>query len=269
MIFLGLAVPGAMQLPPMEDLVAIWKVSKGNRFQNYRAAFTILDCNRLSRQWLEDIKAGLLVTKNAPMQWLRWIETGVSVPLRAERTVEYRDKNDQLLNKVNDQEMIKTIHKYFADEPVRFEACAVKLAQLMDSNFMSFDLTRPSRDGGRDAIGAYRVGKGESSIVVDCALEAKCYDVGNSVGVKEVSRLISRLRHRQFGVLVTTSYLNSQAYRELKEDGHPVIIISARDIVTILTQVGIGSVPDVTNWLLSEFPLTPSEQKVRELPACE
>ncbi|MCP1762460.1 O-acetyl-ADP-ribose deacetylase (regulator of RNase III) [Bradyrhizobium japonicum] len=36
-------------------------------------------------------------------------------------------------------------------------------------------------------------------------LEAKCYGSGNSVGVREMSRLISRLRHRQFGVLVTTS----------------------------------------------------------------
>jgi hypothetical protein len=33
-------------------------------------------------------------------------------------------------------------------------------------------------------------------------------------GVREMSRLISRLRHRQFGVLVTTSYVDNQAYRE-------------------------------------------------------
>ena len=53
------------------------------------------------------------------------------------------------------------------------------------------------------------------------ALEAKCYAPGHGVGVRETSRLISRLRYRQFGVLVTTSHLDSQAYQEIREDGHP------------------------------------------------
>jgi Restriction endonuclease len=43
---------------------------------------------------------------------------------------------------------------------------------------------------------------------------------GNSVGVKELARLISRIKHREFGVLVTTSYVNEQAYREVRDDGH-------------------------------------------------
>ena len=124
----------------------------------------------------------------------------------------------------------------------------------MDDNVFSFDLTRPTRDGGRDAIGLYRVGHGESSIFVDFALEAKCYQLDNSVGVREVSRLISRLRHRQFGILVTTSYLNSQAYREVKEDGHPVIVISAKDIVEILARAGLNNATDVVSWLTSNFP---------------
>lgn len=126
--------------------------------------------------------------------------------------------------------------------------------QLMDGNFFSFNLTRPSRDGGRDAIGLYRIGHGASAILADFALEAKCYDLSNSVGVREVSRLISRLRHRQFGVLVTTSYLHPQAYREIKEDGHPVVVISARDIVDILALTGMNTPADVVNWLQSDFP---------------
>lgn len=39
----------------------------------------------------------------------------------------------------------------------------------------------------------------------DSALEAKCYDLNTGVGVEAQSRLISRFRPRQFGVLVTTS----------------------------------------------------------------
>src|SRR5665213_2326128 len=98
----------------------------------------------------------------------------------------------------------------------------------------SLDLTRPSRDGGRDGIGRLRIGKGPASILVDFAIEAKCYQMSSSVGVRDVSRLISRLRHRQFGVLVTTSYLESQAYKEIKEDEHPIIVLAARDIVELL-----------------------------------
>ncbi|WP_353057073.1 restriction endonuclease [Microbulbifer sp. VAAF005] len=83
---------------------------------------------------------------------------------------------------------------------------------------------------------------------VEFALEAKCYKPGSSVGVKELSRLLSRLRHRQFGVLVTTSYLGSQAYSELKEDGHPVVIISAEDITSLLKE-RIGSTSSIAHWL--------------------
>ncbi len=42
-----------------------------------------------------------------------------------------------------------------------------------------------------------------------------------------------------FGVLVTTSYLQEQAYQELKADGHPIVVIAARDIVEILAFQGI------------------------------
>ena len=40
-IFRGLAVPGAVTINQTEDLVAIWKTKNGERFQNYKAVFTI------------------------------------------------------------------------------------------------------------------------------------------------------------------------------------------------------------------------------------
>ena len=73
-------------------------------------------------------------------------------------------------------------------------------------------VTRPSVGGGRDAIPTYRVGPLADRIALDFALEAKCYALVNGVGVKELSRLLSRLRHRQFGILVTTSFLGHQAH---------------------------------------------------------
>lgn len=81
----------------------------------------------------------------------------------------------------------------------------------------AIDVTRSSRDGGRDAIGPLRIGQGPGALLADFALVAKCYTPPNTVGVREMSRLISRNRHRQFGILVTTSCVDLQAYKEIKK----------------------------------------------------
>jgi hypothetical protein len=254
MVFRGLAVPGSPNLTAMEDLVAIWKIAKGKRFQNYRAYLTLLDVPYISRAWLNDIKEGIALSKNCPPAWKRWINSGVYMSLKAERALNYRKKADQIPETANPLLIINTIYEYFKENPFEFEACAASIVQMMDDNFMSFNLTRPSRDGGRDAIGLYRIGIGESAILVDFALEAKCYNIKNPIGVRELSRLISRLKQRQFGIMVTTSYLNEQAYKELKEDGHPVIIIAAKDIIDIFAKAGLNEANNVSLWLRSKFP---------------
>jgi hypothetical protein len=253
-VFLGLAVPGASDLTPMEDLVAIWKIARNQRFQNYKASLTILDVAVVSRKWLDDIKSGDPLSKNCPYAWRNWVENGTYKSLKSEKTLEHRTRQEQIPSTSRQLELISNIYDYFKDSPISFEKCATEIVKLMDKNFHSFDITRPSRDGGRDAIGLYRIGHGVSGILIDLAVEAKCYHLNNAVGVREVSRLISRLRHRQFGVLVTTSFLHSQAYQELKDDKHPVIVIAANDIIDILAEAGINSIHDLKSWLISNFP---------------
>ncbi|WP_417736244.1 hypothetical protein [Rosistilla oblonga] len=90
--FLGLAVPGAINLSSSEDLVAVWKSSDGDRFQNYKATSTILDSPEIKRSWINDIKSGNLFTLNAPTAWRHWREDGILSPLLAEPTVEHRSK---------------------------------------------------------------------------------------------------------------------------------------------------------------------------------
>ena len=53
--FVGLAVPGFPGLTANDDLVAIWRTAKGERFQNYRSVFTVLDVPVVSRKWLQDL----------------------------------------------------------------------------------------------------------------------------------------------------------------------------------------------------------------------
>ena len=68
-----------------------------------------------------------------------------------------------------------------------------------------------------------------------------------------MSRLISRLRHRQFGILVTTSYVDIQAYREIKEDRHPIIVLAATDIAELLRNNGYTDPDSVQAWLEQNF----------------
>ncbi|MDU0205815.1 restriction endonuclease [Paenibacillus sp. MAH-36] len=256
-VFRGLAVPGTADLNEAEDLVAIWKLKEGNRFQNYRAVFTILNVASISRAWIHDIHNGLLFSQNAPREWIQWIETGKYTPLAAEKTIEYRKISEQIPSSDKRREVIQCIVDFFKAHPRReyaFEECAAKIAQIMDNNIIEYDLTRPWRDGGRDAIGKYRIGMNENAIYVDFALEAKCKKLDSGSGVRETSRLIARLRYRQFGIFVTTSYVNQQAYEEIKVDGHPVIIICGEDIVKILEIRGLRTPIQVKQWLQINFP---------------
>lgn len=251
--FLGLAVPGAPDLDAAEELVAIWRISQGRRFQNYRARFTVLDAPVISRAWIKTIIAGERDDALAPEAWKAWIHTGRRKPLLATRSLEWRDRREQLPQDREGQEIIRTIQEHFKSRPHAFEHCAVAIAKMMIPTIATLDVTRASRDGGRDAIGQMRVGTGPSSILVDFALEAKCHTSG-AVGVKEMSRLISRLRHRQFGVLVTTTCVDRQAYKEIKEDAHPIVVISAADIAELMKFSGRGSAALVSAWLDQEFP---------------
>jgi len=253
--FLGLAVPGASDLDASEELVAIWRNIKGVRFQNYRARFTVLDAGRISRQWLDSIISGNPDHSLAPPAWISWRRTGRRKALVAARTLEYRSRVEQLPTDKEGQAIMEVIRDHFKERPHAFEHCAAALARLMIPDIAGLDVTRPSRDGGRDAVGQLRIGAGPSGILVDFALEAKCYTPPAAVGVKDMSRLISRLRHRQFGVIVTTSCVDLQAYKEIKEDQHPILVIAASDIVELLRQNGRGGFESVKRWLNDEFPL--------------
>ena len=255
-VFKGLAVPGALATPSGGDLVAIWRMAQGERFQNYRAIFTILDEALVTRQWIDDILRGNPVGGSCPDGWLRWVRTGSLRPLISER-IDIRSKAEQMPATLMGRRIVEAVQRYFTVElgvASRFEECSVNLWRMMAPSTGEVDLTRPWRDGGRDAIGAYYLGPQADRLAVEFALEAKCYGLNSSVGVREMSRLISRLRFRQFGVFVTTSHFNSQVYHEVRDDKHPVVLVCARDIVEILASNGIATDAAVRRWLKDNYP---------------
>jgi hypothetical protein len=182
--------------------------------------------------------------------------------LAAKPAVETRTREEQLPDNDLERKILASVYNYFKNNPTAFEACAAALAQFQNpENYVTDEITRRSVDGGRDAIGRYKLGPPADPITVDFALEAKCYrpelpgqtGTARQVGVKETARLISRLRHRQFGILITTSYVGPQAYREIREDKHPVILLCGRDITRLLIDKGYTSVEAVGRWL-RQFP---------------
>lgn len=254
-IFRGLAVPGRAETTQVDDLVAIWKTSNNARFQNYRAIFTILQTPLISRQWIADIQNGCPLSINCPQEWRQWIESGIYIPLLSPRTIEYRTEHEQQPSSSLNKELVQTIIDYFLEDVYLFEKCALRIANMMlGGTIIEYVITPRSRDGGRDAYGKMRVGLPSNSIILDFALEAKCYSIENGVGVRGTSRLISRLKYRQFGILVTTSFVNQQAYKEIKEDGHPVIIVCAEDIAIILKANGYSTKKTLGDWLTTNFP---------------
>jgi hypothetical protein len=257
--FKGLAVPGFSGLSATEDLVAVWKSTNGQRFQNYRSVFTILDIPVISRLWLQSLSVG--ASENAPMAWNEWKNKGKYSALIAQSTTTIRSSEEQMPAGQSKITMLLEVWQHFRDAPIAFESFAARIYQMTDQRVIIDEITRATIDGGRDAIGRYLLGLSNDPVYAEFSLEAKCYRPpinelkGNSVGVKEVSRLISRIRHRQFGVLVTTSIIARQAYEEVRDDKHPIIFISGGDIVEILLKNGFNSVERVKKFLRDEFNL--------------
>ncbi|MFD3406700.1 restriction endonuclease [Kribbella sp. NPDC058693] len=248
--FHGLLVPGAESLSSDDDLVAIWRTTRGQRFQNYRARFTVLDAGHISREWITDVLAGRAYeSEHCPPAWKSWVDGRVYRPMEAPATTSVRSKAQQVPNDPTGRAMLAEIRDYFQNHEHDFEPVAVELWRLVAPATGQCDVTRPSRDGGRDAIGKYMLGPPSDPIAIDFALEAKCYSPDTSVGVRDVARLISRIRHREFGVFVTTSYFATQAYSEVRTDDHPIVLICGQDIVDALKAHGYTDASSVRAWL--------------------
>ena len=251
--FRGLLAPGSDRTSGGEDLVAVWRTTKGQRFQNYRARFTVLDAASVTRSWITELATGEPLGPGCPPAWRTWAETGRYLPLQAPPTVITRGRQAQEPDP-SDRPLISCICQHFKDRETDFEQFAADLWRASQPNVDKIDVTRPWRDGGRDAVGDYLLGPRTDPVAVEFALEAKCFTPGNGVGVRQTSRLTSRLRHRQFGVLVTTSHLDAQAYTEIREDRHPVVVIAGRDIVDILKTQGLNTPAQLQHYLTGNHP---------------
>lgn len=80
--FRGVAVPGHPDSSSAEDLSTVWGQKDNQRFQNYKAHFTILDIPEVSRSWVNDIIDGKPDSMHAPKAWVKWTKEGTYSPLK-------------------------------------------------------------------------------------------------------------------------------------------------------------------------------------------
>lgn len=268
--FLGLAVPGIKGKPTKDWLTAVWGQNRnGDRFQNYKAFFTILDTSkgcksipndsRINLAWLNDIENGnAFESEYAPIEWKNYINGNKYNALFSTMEKYVKSKDEQLPETGTIQrKMLSVIHEYFIekDRGYSFEIFAADLIQYMDESVVEVSVTNPYKDGGFDALGRYKVFKNiENSVYVDFYLQAKCYSANNGLTTKDTSRLISRIKNRQFGILFTTSYVANQAYKEIIEDGHPIAIINGKNIVDYLfNEMEIYDIDSLKKWLIKNY----------------
>ena len=254
--FVGLAVPGGADVGPLDDLVAVWRTTAGERFQNYKAVFTVLDVAVVPKAWIAELDTGQPLGPNCPEPYREWVESGRYKALEAPSTLPYRTVAEQRPVDAADAALVRAVYEYFKPDPYAFEACAIELWKMAAREDVVVEATRRSRDSGRDAFGKMLVGPPNARIPLDFSLEAKCFEPTKGCGVGATSRLISRLRNRHFGVFVTTSYVGPEPSREIYEDGQPIVVIAGRDIADLLKQHGKATAPEVTAWLSANFPLT-------------
>lgn len=247
MKFLGLAAPGAEGLSTSDDLVAVWRISGSSRFTNYKARFTVLKSSRIAREWLVDLVNGTpsAASVHCPKAWSRWVDTGLYDPLIADRGRAPRVKSAQLPHDAFEAEILRSLFEDLSDR--EFEFAAAELVRLMDERFIELEVTPPTKDGGRDVVGSYKVGHDQHQVKLSVFVEAKQWK-DRSIGVKPMARLLSRLRHRDLGVFVTTTYFDQQVQAELIEDEHPVLLVSGGDLARLLALKGIAD-DSLRSWL--------------------
>jgi hypothetical protein len=246
-------------MPPTEDLVALWKTTNRQRFQNYRAIFSVLNTPIVSRNWLKVLDDKVKRFELSPKTWKKWVEIGTYELLRSEPTTIIRSLQQQTPDSDIKTDILRTVFDHFKQSSIAFEHFSARIFQMQDPRLIIDEVTRGTIDGGKDAIGRYRLGFVDDPVHVEFALEAKCYQP-QSTATRQ-TRLCqrggtprSRLRHRQFGVLVTTSVIARQAYQEVREDRHPIVFISGKDIADTLVSCGYSTSEQVRTLLKNEFP---------------
>jgi hypothetical protein len=274
-VFRGLAIPGVSVLPSRDWLTAFYlrENRKDNPVLNFKALFTIANLQAgspaypnhsfISLEWLNDIQAGKAYeSRFAPKVWKRYIDTGASSPITVTTLKGWPGRKAQLPDDEEGMEVLRHLYNFFATTKAwkpfySFEFMACDLVQRLNPEHINaVDKTQDNQDGGIDGVGQYDMFQNdENHLTLSFFVQAKCYDPDRNGGVntKDMARLISRIKTHDFGVMVTTSYIDQQTWDEVVADGHPLAFITGRDIVMSLKEENVLTAEEVDEYLNKNY----------------
>jgi len=218
----------------LDRLEISWFDDHGAPVRNYHAKLTILDCEKISIEWLHSRVKSLSPTEldshnECPKVWLDY-KKGRKRPIDiwAKRI---KAEAEQLPpSGSTDSNLLEQLRHL---DPYAFEKVIVALFQELTDITHHVAGTRATGDGGFDFYGTFILPR-PIGYEIKFRGEVKRYSRTTAVDPKSVSRLVARLSRQEYGIFVTTSYFTRQAQREVLADGYPVHLIAGVDLVYIL-----------------------------------
>lgn len=223
----------------LDRLETAWFEDKGTPIINFRCHLSILDLEEVPLAWIHQrATAEILedIDSLCPPVWRSYLK-GQTKKLYS-WTSKIRSAENQLPPVMtNDALILKQICNL---SPVHFERfCRQLFQEIATHTGLQHQIreTRHVRDGGFDFYGRF-IFPEPLGYEIDFKGEAKKYVRTNSVGPKEVSRLVARLKRGEYGIFVTTSYYTLDSQKEVCEDQYPVRLFSGIDIINFLKVLG-------------------------------
>ena len=204
-------------------------MDKDHRIKNYQWSFAMLDVQSVDPEWIKHRALNNNDNhKSCPLAWKNYVKNGKIKRLQAWRN-NIKSKDSQLpVKRSKEDRFLQSLKEMPYDD---FET--IICSMLQSSNLVhNIDQTRKTSDGGFDMIGKFFL-PDPFHYEINFKGEVKRWAGNSSVGVKDISRLVARLRRGEYGLFFTTSYYGRQAQEEVIKDAYPVKLFSGVDMYNL------------------------------------
>jgi len=234
----------------MKSLDLAWFQDEGRPVQNYRATLSILDCNHISVEWLENWRTKETMSdrlQNAPEAWVDYVN-GRKISIMRAWSGKVKSTKEQLPSKGSVEEF--ALEQLLGMDPFDFERMTVQLIDDVGSGIIQdLEKTRDRQDGGYDFSGTFVL---PEPFQYEIPFKGEIKRHRNSISPDHVSRLVARLGRGEYGIYITTSYFTKQAQSEVYEMRYPVSLVYANKLLAMFKQTSHWNDDGINqNWLNS------------------
>ena len=232
----------------LNSLDLAWFQDEGRPVQNYRATLSILDCKRVSVDWItrwrteEELRVRL---EGAPKAWCDYVG-GKKISVIRAWSGKILTTRDQIPSPGSSEE--KALEQLHSMDPFAFEAMVVNLIGDVGAKIIrDLKKTRDRRDGGFDFSGTFIL---PEPFQYEINFKGEVKRHRNMISPNHVSRLVARLDRGEYGIFVTTSAFTKQAQEEVFEMRYPVSLVHSKKLISMIKSTRYWSDKGIDqNWL--------------------